>query len=119
MISKRILRITSVFCTVVWVCTLLSPILIRFNSLSDSATRTTGIPILTVLAEESLLFLTKSNEPETRFAKPVSSPGTIIARLPDAVSDRKICSYFFLNEIDYNQPLIQYKLPLSEQTEAG
>ena len=36
-----------------------------------------------------------------------------------ASSGRKVRSYFFSNDIHSNQPLIQYKFPLSEHTEAG
>ena len=41
---------------------------------------------------------------------------TEVSNLP---SNRMISSYFFTNFIHYNQPLIQYKFPLSEHTEEG
>jgi hypothetical protein len=68
----------------------------------------------------TFLFILKSKVlRDVRFNRPIVVSGGNVTSLPNASVDSKVRSYFLSNNIQTSLPLIQYKFPLSEHTEAG
>jgi len=107
-------RMTAILTVAMYVCFFIYPMGFAFVGASDQAfvegtSVTYGIWIL----------LQNQDAKEAKFDKVSKTTKLEIPPNQRIVTNRNVRTYFLNNDVHYNLPLITYKFPRSEQTEAG
>ena len=108
---KLILRVTATFCMAACLRLLVYYPDVSTNQLWNSVAATDDSPLIVQVQSTLFLYPIKLEN---------SNPFIFYIREKiTGISVSKVRSYTRLNDIHINLPLIQYKFPLSEHTEAG